>query len=55
VLQPYLYPSWGVGMLFTIPTSVIQLRLDWGFPLDPEEAKNVGDHGRVHFNIGNIF
>jgi outer membrane protein insertion porin family len=53
---PYLYPSAGVGMLFTIPTSVIQLRLDWGYALDPVERNNEGvNNGRVHFNIGNIF
>lgn len=50
--RPFLYPSWGMGMLFTIPTSVIQLRLDWGFGLDPNETV---PGGRVHFNIGNIF
>ncbi len=50
--RPYLYPSYGFGMLFTIPTSVIQIRLDWGFPLDPNYYVN---GGRIHFNIGNIF
>ncbi|HTB22850.1 MAG TPA: outer membrane protein assembly factor BamA [bacterium] len=52
----YLYPSAGVGLLFTIPTSVIQIRLDWGYALDPV-ARSEGDveGGRVHFNIGNIF
>ena len=50
--RPYLYPSYGVGMLFTIPTSVIQIRLDWGFPLDPNFDI---PGGRIHFNIGNIF
>lgn len=50
--RPYLYPSWGLGMLFTIPTSVIQIRLDWGFGLDPVESV---PGGRIHFNIGNIF
>jgi outer membrane protein insertion porin family len=52
----YLYPSAGVGLLFTIPTSVIQIRLDWGYALDPV-ARQEGDveGGRVHFNIGNIF
>jgi outer membrane protein insertion porin family len=55
----YLYPSWGFGMLFTIPTSVIQIRLDWGFPLlAPSEKPNdplIQQGGRIHFNIGNIF
>lgn len=52
----YLYPSVGAGILFTIPTSVIQIRLDWGYSLDPV-AREQGDveGGRVHFNIGNIF
>lgn len=50
--RPYLYPSTGFGMLFTIPTSVIQIRLDWGYGLDPEERD---PNGRIHFNIGNIF
>ena len=52
----YLYPSVGAGLLFTIPTSVIQIRLDWGYSLDPV-ARQAGDveGGRVHFNIGNIF
>jgi outer membrane protein assembly factor BamA len=52
----YLYPSVGVGLLFTIPTSVIQIRLDYGYSLDPI-ARQEGDveNGRVHFNIGNIF
>ena len=52
----YLYPSAGVGLLFTIPSSVIQIRLDWGYALDPV-ARSEGDveGGRVHFNIGNIF
>jgi outer membrane protein insertion porin family len=58
--KPFLYPAWGVGMLFTIPTSVIQIRLDVGFPLlpyDPNGPPNgVEAQGyRVHFNIGNIF
>ncbi len=52
--RPYLYPSVGVGMLFTIPTSVIQIRLDWGWGLD-KEAFGYQDNGRIHFNIGNIF
>jgi outer membrane protein insertion porin family len=53
---PYLFPSAGIGMLFTIPTSVIQLRLDWGFPLDPAEADRQQIRGgKIHFNIGNIF
>jgi outer membrane protein insertion porin family len=50
--RPYLYPSVGFGMLFTIPTSVIQIRLDWGYGLDPTERD---PNGRIHFNIGNIF
>ncbi|MES2201490.1 MAG: BamA/TamA family outer membrane protein, partial [candidate division FCPU426 bacterium] len=50
--KPYMYPSVGVGMLFTIPTSVIQIRLDWGFGLDQAVA---APGGKVHFNIGSIF
>jgi outer membrane protein insertion porin family len=60
--SPGLFPSVGVGMLFTIPTSVIQLRLDWGYGLDAgERNREVDDgagsinNGRIHFNIGNIF
>jgi outer membrane protein insertion porin family len=62
--DPFLYPSWGAGMLFTIPGSVIQIRLDWGFPLMPKpetsdlvrgRAVPIPDGGRIHFNIGNIF
>jgi outer membrane protein insertion porin family len=50
--DPFLYPSFGVGMLFTIPTSVIQIRLDYGWPL-VETGQGMG--GKLHFNIGNIF
>jgi outer membrane protein insertion porin family len=59
--RPLLYPSAGFGMLFTIPTSVIQIRLDYGWALITED--NNGPYplavapgsGRLHFNIGNIF
>jgi len=52
----YLFQSVGAGILFTIPGSVIQIRLDYGFGLY-ETDRNAGDvpSGRVHFNIGNIF
>jgi outer membrane protein assembly factor BamA len=53
--NPYLYSSWGFGMLFTIPTSVIQIRLDVGFPLQPPDGYAASDHYKIHFNIGNIF
>lgn|GEM_PF-655978 len=54
--DPYLYSSWGFGMLFTIPTSVIQIRLDVGFPLQPASDPAAGGQNyRIHFNIGNIF
>jgi outer membrane protein assembly factor BamA len=56
--DPYLYSSWGFGMLFTIPTSVIQIRLDVGFPLEPANGSDPATGGqayRIHFNIGNIF
>src|SRR4029077_13353744 len=46
----YLYKSWGLGMLFTIPTSVIQIRLDYGWALDPDRSLSPGT-GRLHFNI----
>jgi outer membrane protein insertion porin family len=49
----YLAPSTGFGFLFTIPTSVIQIRLDWGYPLVPDVQTRQG--GKIHFNIGNIF
>jgi outer membrane protein insertion porin family len=49
----FLWPSAGVGFLFTIPGSVIQIRLDWGYPLvQPPTSQQ---QGRIHFNIGNIF
>lgn len=50
--RPAMYDSVGFGMLFTIPTSVIQIRLDWGWALVPDERPR---DGRIHFNIGNIF
>lgn len=50
----YLYPAAGFGFLFTIPGSVIQIRLDWGYALDPTPSVFVPG-GRIHFNIGNIF
>jgi outer membrane protein insertion porin family len=53
--DPYLYSSWGFGMLFTIPTSVIQIRLDVGFPLQPADNVTAFDTYKIHFNIGNIF
>jgi len=49
-----LVPSVGVGFLFTIPTSVIQIRLDWGYGLDHSQP-GFQNGGKVHFNIGNIF
>jgi outer membrane protein insertion porin family len=52
--KPFLDSAVGVGMLFTIPTSVIQLRLDWGFGLD-HDSPGYSPGGKVHFNIGNIF
>lgn len=66
---PFMYSSYGIGMLFTIPTSVIQIRLDVGFPIQTEPVTvpgatpgtfttidPTGGQGyRVHFNIGNIF
>jgi outer membrane protein insertion porin family len=52
----YLYPAAGLGFLFTIPGSVIQIRLDWGYALDPGVRVSSGvSGGRIHFNIGNIF
>ncbi len=50
--DPYLYPSAGVGIRFTVPGTVMLIRLDWGFPLDPNYKK---PGGRIDFNIGNIF
>ena len=61
---PFMYSAYGIGMLFTIPTSVIQIRLDVGFPIQTEpvtmpDGSTVdptgGQHYRIHFNIGNIF
>jgi len=50
--NPYLYPSTGAGIRFTIPGTVMLIRLDWGFPLDRNYPK---PGGRIDFNIGNIF
>lgn len=51
-MNPYLYPSWGFGIRLTIPGTVMLIRLDWGYALDP--TKRV-EGGKIHFNIGNIF
>ncbi len=50
--NPYLYPSAGAGVRFTIPGTVMMIRLDWGYALDPGKRVN---GGKIHFNIGNIF
>jgi len=49
-----LVPAVGFGFLFTIPTSVIQIRLDWGYGLDSSQP-GFNNGGKIHFNIGNIF
>jgi len=51
-MNPYLYPSWGFGIRLTVPGTVMLIRLDWGYALDP--TKRV-EGGKIHFNIGNIF
>ncbi len=50
--NPYLYPSAGFGIRLTIPGTVMLIRLDWGYALDP--TKRI-QGGKIHFNIGNIF
>jgi outer membrane protein insertion porin family len=50
--DPYLYPAVGVGIRFTIPGTVMLIRLDWGYALDPAHHL---PGGKIHFNIGNIF
>ncbi len=51
---PSLYKGVGVGIRLTIPGTVMLIRFDFGYPLDPDpparEEKLV-----FHFNIGNIF
>ena len=46
--------SAGIGIRFTIPNTIMVIRIDYGWPL----AKYAGDYsptGKLHFNIGNIF
>jgi outer membrane protein insertion porin family len=50
--NPYLYPGFGFGIRFTVPGTVMLIRLDWGYALDPNYHVN---GGKIHFNIGNIF
>jgi len=50
--NPYLYPSIGGGVRFTIPGTVMLIRIDYGYPLLPEYNQY---GGKIHFNIGNIF
>ncbi|MCE5300889.1 MAG: outer membrane protein assembly factor BamA [Spirochaetia bacterium] len=50
--EPYLYSAVGVGLRLTIPGTVMVLRLDYGYGLNPEERL---DGGKIHFNIGNLF
>ena len=50
--NPFLYGGAGFGVRLTIPGTVMLLRLDWAWGLDPNEAPQ---GGKVHFNIGNIF
>jgi outer membrane protein insertion porin family len=50
--NPYLVSSVGGGIRLTIPGTVMMIRLDWGYGLDPK-LRTPG--GKIHFNIGNIF
>jgi outer membrane protein insertion porin family len=50
--DPYLVSSVGGGVRLTIPGTVMLIRLDWGYGLDPV-LRVPG--GKIHFNIGNIF
>ncbi|NTV53197.1 MAG: outer membrane protein assembly factor BamA [Candidatus Firestonebacteria bacterium] len=50
---PSLQKGVGLGIRLTIPGTVILIRFDFGYPLDPEPNK--AQTMNYHFNIGNIF
>ncbi len=50
--EPQLFSSVGAGIRLTIPGTVMVIRLDYGYGLDPV-LRSPG--GKIHFNIGNIF
>ncbi|MCK5219638.1 outer membrane protein assembly factor BamA, partial [bacterium] len=52
--HPSLYKGVGMGIRLTIPGTVMLIRFDFGYPLDPDPP--LRDEKLVfHFNIGNIF
>jgi outer membrane protein insertion porin family len=51
---PSLYKGTGVGFRLTVPGTVILIRFDFGYPLDPNPDGNPPSL-QYHFNIGNIF
>lgn len=48
-----LATSVGLGVRLTIPGTIIVIRLDYGW--GQTKAYGPPDHGKLHFNIGNIF
>ena len=51
---PSLYKGAGVGFRLTVPGTVILIRFDFGYPLDPN-PDGLPPALQYHFNIGNIF
>ncbi len=51
---PSLYKGVGVGIRLTIPGTVMLIRFDFGYPLDPGPPDRE-EKLWFHFNIGNIF
>jgi outer membrane translocation and assembly module TamA len=50
---PSLNKGVGLGIRLTIPGTVILIRFDFGYPLDPQPG--TAQTMNYHFNIGNIF
>lgn len=51
---PSLYKGAGLGIRLTVPGTVILIRFDFGYPLDPDPTGKPATLN-YHFNIGNIF
>jgi outer membrane protein insertion porin family len=51
---PSLQKGVGLGIRLTIPGTVILIRFDFGYPLDPDPSGKAQTMN-YHFNIGNIF
>ncbi|MEW6516067.1 MAG: outer membrane protein assembly factor BamA [candidate division FCPU426 bacterium] len=51
---PSMYKGAGVGIRLTVPGTVILIRFDFGYPLDPDPTGKPATLN-YHFNIGNIF